>query len=68
MTTSRRQEPPHEAVLLSRVITEKRQLRITFIDSEVLIDSLRWHTPDSLGLKSGKVINKRAIKFWEVVE
>jgi len=63
-----RHHPPHEAVLLSRIITEKKQIRITFLDGDTLIDGLRWHTPYHLGLKDGKVVNKSAIKFWEVVD
>ena len=63
-----RHQPPHEAVLLSKIITEKRQIRVTFLDGETLIDGLRWHTPYHLGLKDGKVVNKSAIKFWEVID
>jgi hypothetical protein len=63
-----RPQPPHEAILLSKAITEKKQLRITFLDGDVLIDGLRWHTPQQLGLRDGKVVNKAAIKFWEVME
>lgn len=63
-----RQQPPHEAVLLSKIITEKKQIRITFLDGDTLIDRLRWHTPYHLGMKDGKVINKSAIKFWEVID
>jgi hypothetical protein len=65
---SLRQQPPHEAILLSKAITEKKQIRITFLDGDVLIDGLRWHTPSQLGLRDGKVVNKSAIKFWEIVE
>lgn len=63
-----RQQPPHEAVLLSKIITEKRQIMITFMDGDTLTDRLRWHTPYHLGLKDGKVVNKSAIKFWEVID
>ena len=63
-----RQQPPHEAVLLSKIITEKKQMRITFLDGQILVDGLRWHTPYHLGMRDGKVINKSAIKFWEVIE
>lgn len=63
-----RQQPPHEAILLSRVVTEKKQIRITFLDGDVLVDGLRWHTPYHLGMRDGKVVNKSAIKFWEVME
>ncbi len=57
----------HEAILLSKVISEKQSIKITFPDGEYLIDQLRWHTMNSLGLKNGKVVNKSAIKYWEVV-
>jgi len=57
----------HEAIMLSRVISEKQSIKITFPDGEYLIDQLRWHTINSLGLKNGKVVNKNAIKYWEVV-
>ena len=63
-----RNQPPHEAVLLSKIITERRRIQITFLDGDVLVDGLRWHTPYHLGMKDGKVINKSAIKFWEVIE
>ncbi len=63
-----RPQPPHEAVLLSKIITEKRHIRITFLDGDILIDRLRWHTPYHLGMKDGKVINKSAIKMWEITE
>lgn len=69
---SRQQKPkgslPHEAVLLSKVITEKLSIKITFLDGEILIDQLRWHTAYHLGLKGGKVVNKSGIKYWEVIE
>lgn len=58
----------HEAILLSRVISEKQSIKITFLDGEYLIDQLRWHTISSLGLKNGKVVNKNAIKYWEAVD
>ncbi len=57
----------HEAIMLSKVISEKQSIKITFPDGEYLIDQLRWHTISSLGLKNGKVVNKNAIKYWEVV-
>jgi hypothetical protein len=57
----------HEAIMLSRVISEKQSIKITFPDGEYLIDQLRWHTINSLGLKNGKVVNKNAIKYWEIV-
>lgn len=66
--SSLRPQPPHEAILLSKVITEKKQIRITFLDGDILIDGLRWHTPYHLGMRDGKVVNKSAIKFWEVME
>ncbi len=58
---------PHEAILLSKLITEQRSIKITFPDGEYLIDQLRWHTVNQLGLVSGKVVNKQAIKYWEPV-
>ena len=58
----------HDAIMLSKVITEKLTIKITFLDGEYLIDQLRWHTIDSLGLKNGKVVYKGAIKYWEIVE
>ncbi len=58
----------HDAITLSKVITEKLAIKITFLDGEYLIDQLRWHTIDSLGLKNGKVVYKSAIKYWEIVE
>ncbi|MDH4120476.1 MAG: hypothetical protein OEV94_02070 [Deltaproteobacteria bacterium] len=63
-----RSQPPHEAVLLSKIITEKKSVRVTFLDGEVMTDGLRWHTPYHLGMKNGKVVNKSAIKYWEIVE
>jgi|APSaa5957512622_1039677.scaffolds.fasta_scaffold447922_1 hypothetical protein len=58
----------HDAIMLSKVITGKLTIKITFQDGEYLIDQLRWHTIDSLGLKNGKVVYKGAIKYWEIVE
>ena len=58
----------HDAIMLSKVITEKLSIKITFLDGEYLIDQLRWHTIDCLGLKNGKVVYKGAIKYWEIVE
>ena len=58
----------HDAIMLSKVISEKLTIKITFPDGEYLIDQLRWHTSDNLGLISGKVVNKNAIKYWEVFE
>ena len=60
--------PAYEAILLSQVTSEKKQIRITFLDGDVLIERVRWHTPDTIGLLDGKVVNKQAIKFWEVLE
>ncbi|MGK0289639.1 MAG: hypothetical protein ACI86H_001085 [bacterium] len=57
---------PHEAVLLSKIISERLKIKITFLDGELLVDTLRWHTPYHLGLRSGKVVNKSAIKYWEI--
>ena len=58
----------HDAIMLSKIISEKQSIKITFLDGEFLIDQLRWHTSEHLGLKNGKVVNKQAIKYWEVVE
>lgn len=58
----------HEAILLSKIISEKQSIRITFPDGEYLVDQLKWHTGNSLGLKNGKVVNKSLIKYWEVVD
>lgn len=56
---------PHEAILLSKMISEQRTIKITFPDGEYLIDQLRWHTLNQLGLVSGKIVNKNMIKYWE---
>lgn len=68
--TDKRQKPQiaHDAIMLSKVISDKSTIKITFPDGEYLIDQLRWHTNDNLGLKNGKVIFKGAIKYWEVVD
>ncbi len=58
----------HDAIMLSKVISEKLTIKITFPDGEFLVDQLRWHTSDNLGLKTGKVVNKAAIKYWEVFD
>ncbi len=58
----------HDAIMLSKVISERQTIKITFPDGEYLVDQLRWHTTDNLGLINGKVVNKAAIKYWEVVE
>lgn len=63
-----RSQIAHEAIMLSKIISEKQSIKITFPDGEYLIDQLRWHTINSLGLKNGKVVNKAAIKYWEVVD
>jgi len=63
-----RSQVAHEAIMLSKVISEKQSIKITFPDGEYLIDQLRWHTINSLGLKNGKVVNKTMIKYWEVVD
>lgn len=56
----------HDAIMLSKVISDRLSIKITFPDGEYLVDQLRWHTADTLGLKSGKVVNKAAIKYWEI--
>lgn len=58
---------PHEAVLLSKIVSDHSNIKLTFVDGEILIDQLRWHTPYHLGLNGGKVVNKSAIKYWEVI-
>ncbi|MGK5094522.1 hypothetical protein WDW89_21225 [Deltaproteobacteria bacterium TL4] len=60
--------PPYEAILLSQVITEKKQIRITLMDGDVLIDLVKWHTPNAIGLKDGKIVNKQVIKYWELLK
>lgn len=59
---------PHEAILLSRIISDRHQIKVTFLDGDFVIDHLRWHTHDALGLKSGRVVNKGAVKYWEPIE
>jgi hypothetical protein len=56
----------HDAIMLSKIISEKLTLKITFPDGEYLVDQLKWHTSDYLGLKNGKVVTKSAIKYWEI--
>ena len=58
----------HEAILLSRMISEQKTIKITFGDGEYLVDQLKWHTTYQLGLKTGKVVTKSMIKYWEPVE
>lgn len=58
----------HDAIMLSRIISDKQTIRISFPDGEYIVDQLKWHTSDYLGLKNGKVVNKLAIKYWEIVE
>ena len=66
-TAKSRKTTPHDAILLSRVIVDKQPICITFLDGDVLIEQVRWHTPQCIGLKDGKIVNKQAIKFWEVM-
>ncbi len=68
--TDKKQKPQiaHDAIMLSKIISEKQTIKITFPDGEYLMDQLRWHTNENLGLINGKVINKNAIKYWEVVD
>jgi hypothetical protein len=58
----------HDAIMLSKAISEKQSIKITFLDGEYLIDQLRWYTTETLGLISGKVVNKRSVKYWEIVD
>ncbi len=67
MEHPRKKPTPHEAIILSQAIVDKQQIQITFLDGDVLIEQVRWHTPECIGLKDGKVVNKQAIKFWEIV-
>ncbi|OGG99605.1 MAG: hypothetical protein A2600_09000 [Candidatus Lambdaproteobacteria bacterium RIFOXYD1_FULL_56_27] len=60
-------EVPHDRLLLSKAVAEKLYLKISFPDGEYLIDQLRWHTVEHLGLQTGKVVNQRAIKYWEIL-
>ncbi|MBF0280278.1 MAG: hypothetical protein HQM13_20945 [SAR324 cluster bacterium] len=64
----RKRPTPHEAIILSQSIVDKHQIRITFLDGDVMIEQVRWHTPEYIGLRDGKVVNKRAIKYWEIIE
>lgn len=63
-----RKTPPHEAILLSQTIKEKKEIRFTFIDGDVLIERVRWHTEGFIGLRDGKVVNKMAVKYWELMD
>ena len=63
----RRKAIPHEAILLSQVIVENQQISITFLDGDVMVEQVRWHTPECIALRNGKVVNKHAIKFWEIL-
>ena len=57
----------HDEILLSKVVTEKSTIRVTFPDGEYIIDHLRWYTDKYLGLNNGKIINRSAVKYWEIV-
>lgn len=61
-------EVPHDRLLLSKAVAERWFLKISFPDGEYLIDQLRWHTLEHLGLVEGKVVNLRAVKYWEILE
>jgi hypothetical protein len=63
-----RQTQDYEAIQLSQLITERKQIRIVFQDGDTLIEAVRWHTPQWIGLRDGKVVNKQAIKFWESLD
>ncbi|MDH5560018.1 MAG: hypothetical protein OEY59_04095 [Deltaproteobacteria bacterium] len=58
----------HDEIMLSRIVSEKQTIQISFLDGEFIIDQLKWHTTDFLGLKGGKVVNKKAVKYWEVID
>jgi len=57
----------HDEILLSKVVLEKSTIRVTFPDGEYIIDQLRWYTAKYLGLINGKIINRSAVKYWEIV-
>ena len=65
---SRSPSQDYEAIQLSQAITERRQIRLVFLDGDTLIEFVRWHTPFSIGLRDGKVVNKQALKFWELLD
>jgi len=60
-------EVPYDRILLSKAVAEKQTIKISFPDGEYLIEQLRWHTVEHLGLISGKVVNIHAIKYWEIL-
>ena len=66
MPTNKKNNVPYDAILLSGCIKDQTEIRITFLDGDVLIGVPKWHTPESIGLKDNKVVNRLAIKFWEV--
>ncbi len=66
-TEKSRKPTPHDAILLSQAIVEKRPISITFLDGDVMIEQVRWHTVECIGLRDGKIVNKQAIKFWELM-
>ena len=66
-TDKARKPTPHDANLLSQAIVDKRPICITYPDGDVMIEQVRWHTPECIGLRDGKMVNKKAIKFWEVM-
>ena len=58
----------YEAIQLSQAITDRKQLRLVFLDGDTLVEAVRWHTPAWIGLRDGKVVNKQALKFWEPLD
>ena len=68
MSQSRQKPPPYEALMLTQIIVEMKSIQICFLDGDTLVGQVRWHTPESIGLRDGKVVNKGAIKFWTVLE
>ena len=58
----------YEAIQLSQAITDRKQLRLVFLDGDTLVETVRWHTSAWIGLRDGKVINKQALKFWEPLD
>lgn len=57
----------HEAIALSQALANKASIRISFVDGEYLIDRVKWYTSNQIGLDSGKIVNKGAIKYWETL-
>ena len=65
---SPKKSPCFDAILLSQIITEKQTIQIWFLDGDSIISQVRWHTTEWIGLTDGKVVNKQAIKYWEILD